>query len=627
MEKKFKAESKQLLELMIHSIYSNKEVFLRELVSNASDALDKRHFISLQDKEYENSNPYIEIDVNQEKRIISIFDNGIGMDKEEIESNLGTIAHSGSKEFIKQLEEGNDIDVIGQFGVGFYSSFIVSDNVEVISKKVNEQAYKWSSDGVEAYKIEEDSSNQDGTLIKLYIKEGEDFDKFLDKDELENLIKKYSDFIKYPIIMDKEIKHYDVDEEGNTLYDKYEIKNERTTINSMKALWKRDKKDISKEEYDNFYMSKFHDWQAPSRVIHRKAEGALNYEMLLFIPSHKGFNFYSNDYKIQIDLYSKSVFIEGECEYLISDAFKFVKGIVDSEDLSLNISREMLQKDSNVIKLSNAIEKRVKSELLDMLNKDRENYEAFYDEFGQQLVYGIYENFGAKKDVLKDLILFKSTKEDKYVSFKEYLERKPEEQKEILFITGSSIEQIKKLPVMEKALSDNQEILYFINEVDEFAINVLSEYEGVPFKSITSADYSVDEASKEEIAKTTDDNKDLLELIKEELSDKVSDVTLTSRLKTSPAALVFEEGISIEMEKTLAQMPDNQGLKATKVLEINPDHELFKVMSSTYQDNKDDIKDYAKVLYNQSLLIEGLEIEDPVEYTNLLTKIMINANK
>ncbi|MEG0686448.1 MAG: molecular chaperone HtpG, partial [Erysipelotrichales bacterium] len=448
-----------------------------------------------------------------------------------------------------------------------------------------------------------------------------------DKDELENLIKKYSDFIKYPIIMDKEIKHYDVDEEGNTLYDKYEIKNERTTINSMKALWKRDKKDISKEEYDNFYMSKFHDWQAPSRVIHRKAEGALNYEMLLFIPSHKGFNFYSNDYKIQIDLYSKSVFIEGECEYLISDAFKFVKGIVDSEDLSLNISREMLQKDSNVIKLSNAIEKRVKSELLDMLNKDRENYEAFYDEFGQQLVYGIYENFGAKKDVLKDLILFKSTKEDKYVSFKEYLERKPEEQKEILFITGSSIEQIKKLPVMEKALSDNQEILYFINEVDEFAINVLSEYEGVPFKSITSADYSVDEASKEEIAKTTDDNKDLLELIKEELSDKVSDVTLTSRLKTSPAALVFEEGISIEMEKTLAQMPDNQGLKATKVLEINPDHELFKVMSSTYQDNKDDIKDYAKVLYNQSLLIEGLEIEDPVEYTNLLTKIMINANK
>lgn len=627
MKKEFKAESKELLELMIHSIYSNKEIFLRELISNASDALDKRAFVALQDKKYETSNLGVKIELDKKKRTIKISDNGIGMNEEELESNLGTIAHSGSKEFIKQLEDSAKMDVIGQFGVGFYSSFIVASKVEVISKKVEESAYKWSSDGVEAYEIKKDSSTHDGTTITLFLKEGEEYDIFLNADEIETLVKKYSDFIKYPIVMKKEVKIYDKDEDGNDIFDKYQLKEEEMIINSMKAIWKRDKSEVSQDEYDSFYMSKFMDYQKPLKTIHRKVEGSLNYEMLLFIPSHRGFDFYSPTYKKQIDLYSKAVFIEGDCDYLIPDAFKFVKGIVDSEDLSLNISREMLQYDKNVVKLAKAIENKIKQELERMLKSDRETYEKFYDEFAVQLVYGLYDNFGAKKDLLKDLIMFKTSKEEKYVTFKEYLERMPANQEEILYIAGESIEKIKQLPVMEQVLKDDVEVFYFLNEVDEFAISILGEYEGKKFKSITSADYAVDEKDEKVLEEKTEENKDLLTALKTSLSGAVDDVILTNRLTNSAVYLATKDGLSLEMEKTLANMPDAGGIKASRVLEINPEHEVFKALNKIYQDSSEDVSDYAKLLYNQALLVEGLKIEDPIEYSNILTKLLIKASE
>lgn len=627
MKKEFKAESKQLLELMINSIYSNSEIFLRELISNASDALDKRHFISLVDYNYINTNPRIEIVLDKKKRTITIKDNGIGMNEVELEENLGTIAHSGSKEFKKQIEEKQGIDVIGQFGVGFYASFIVSDEVEVISKKVNEDAYHWQSQGIDSYEIKKVDSLEDGTTIILHLKSGKDYDIFLDANEIESLIKKYSDFIKYPIMMEKEIKEYDKDEDGKILYDKYQIKKSIEIINSQQALWKKDKKEIKQEDYDNFYMSQFHDWQKPLKTIHAKVEGNLNYEMLLYIPAHRGFDFYTPTYKNQLELYSKSVFIEDNVDYLLPSGFKFIKGIIDSEDLSLNISREMLQKDRNVIKLAAALEKKVKNEILKMQKNNRELYNKFYDEFGLQLMYGIYDNFGEKKDLLKDLIMFKSTKDDNYVTLSEYVNRMKENQEEILYVSGSSIEQINKLPIMEQALLKEEEILYFTNEIDEFVINVLMECENKKFKSIAHADYQADESAKKEIDKKIDENKDLLSSIKDALSNDVSEVTLTSRLKNSPVFLATKDNISLEMEKTLANMPDAGGIKANKVLELNPDHELFNSLNKIYKNDPEKIKDYAKILYNQALLVEGMSIEDPSEYANLLTKLMIDASK
>ncbi|MDR3215386.1 MAG: molecular chaperone HtpG [Bacilli bacterium] len=624
MKKEFKAESKQLLELMINSIYSNKEIFLRELISNASDAIDKRKFLALKNKELEIVDPSIKIEVDKKARTISLIDTGVGMNEQELEEYLGTIAHSGSKEFMQALEN-NSVEVIGQFGVGFYSSFIVSDKVEVYSKKYNEAPYHWVSEGISDYEIAKSTSNQEiGTRIILHLKKGKDYDVFLEENELEKLVKKYSDYIKYPILMNKEIKVYDTDEDGNEVHDKYTITNELQTINSQEAIWKRPKNKVKAEEYDNFYMSHFHDWQKPLKTIYRKAEGTLNYEMLLFIPSHRGFDFFSPTYQEQMDLYSKSVFIESNCDYLISYPFRFIKGIVDSEDLSLNISREMLQQDKNVTKLAKAIESRIKSELLKMQKDQREDYNKFYDEFGQQLVYGIYDNYGVKKELLQDLIMFKSSKTKEYLTLKEYVTNNSDAS-EILYVAGKDISVIDKLPVMEQIISNEKEVLYFLNDVDEFAIGILNEYEGKTFKNIASADYE-DESSKEDIASKSKANEDLLSQLKEVLKDEVSDVVLTSRLKSNPVYLASKDGLSIEMEKTLAQMPDNMGMKATKVLEINPDHELFKAMNKLYDSNKDDLNDYAKLLYNQALLIEGLPIENPVEYSSLLTKLMIKAS-
>ncbi|MDR1781654.1 MAG: molecular chaperone HtpG [Bacilli bacterium] len=626
MKKEFKAESKQLLELMINSIYSNKEIFLRELISNASDAIDKRKFMSLKDSSLEIDNPTIKIDVNKKERTITISDTGIGMDNKELETYLGTIAHSGSKEFIKALED-NNADIIGQFGVGFYSSFIVADEVKVISHKEGSDTYLWTSEGISDYEITKAKEDINiGTKIILHLKKGKDFDEFLNSNKIEELIKKYSDYIKYPIQMDKEIKIYDKDKDGNEDYSKYTTKTELTTINSMQAIWKKPKSKVTQEEYDNFYMGHFHDWQKPLKTIYRKAEGALNYEMLLFIPSHRGFDFFSPTYKKQIDLYSKSVFIEADCEYLVSDAFKFVKGIIDSEDLSLNISREMLQHDRNVTKLAKAIENRIKSELGKMLKNEREEYNKFYDEFGMQLMYGIYDNFGAKKDLLKDLIMFKSSRNQEYVTLQEYLDNN-KDCKEILYVAGKDIDTINKLPIMETYLDDNKEVLYFLNDVDEFAIQILANYQDIPFKNISSSSNDNEEVKKE-LEEKTKENEDLLSLIKDNLKDEVSDVIFTNRLKSNPVYLASGEGLSIEMEKTLSQMPGaNDMMKANKILEINPDHELFKAINKLYETNKDEVADYAKLLYNQALLIEGLPLQDPVAYGNLLTKLMIKASE
>lgn len=627
MKKEFKAESKELLELMIHSIYSNKDIFLRELISNASDALDKRAFLAIQDHKYENKNPEIKIEVNKKDRIIKIIDNGIGMNEQDLEDNLGTIAHSGSKEFLKHYaKDKNEPEIIGQFGVGFYSSFIVSDLVEVDTKKVGEDAFKWSSDGVSAYEISKSNIEHEGSILTLHIREGKEFDKFLDTYEIEHLIKRYSDFIKYPIKMEKEIKIYDKDENGNDILEKYTTKTELQTINSMKAIWKRNKSEVSQEDYDNFYMSQFHDWEKPLKTIKRSVEGNLNYDLLLFIPAKRPFDFYNPTYKKQIDLYSKSVFIESNCDYLLPDAFKFVKGIVDSEDISLNISREMLQHDNKVKKLASAIETKIKQELEKMLKNERDLYNQFYQEYEQQLVFGLYDNFGAKKDLLKDLVMFKTNKNHEYTTFKEYVERMPEKQTEILYVVGQSIEQIEKMPIMEQ-VDDELEVFYFLNEIDEFAIGMLNNYDGKPFKSLANADLTTDEKVKEDIAKKTDEKKDLLTKISASLGNDVSEVILSSRLKNSPVYLGTKDDISLEMAKTLAKMPGGQEVKANMVLELNPNHELFKSLERVYEKRPDAVDDYAKLLFNQALLLEGMPIKDPNEYASLMTKIMVEASK
>lgn len=618
MKKSFQAESKQLLELMIHSIYSNKEVFLRELISNASDAIDKRSFLAISNKKLVSDEYYIKINIDKKQRLIEIVDNGIGMNQEDLENNLGVIAKSGSKEFMEALKKEDQVDVIGQFGVGFYSSFIVSNKVEVLTKKLDEQAYLWSSDGVSEYEITSSNKDEVGTKISLYIKDDKEFNDFLKDDFIRELIIKYSDFIKYPIKMDVE-KEEEIDgKKVKTIVE--------TTINSMKAIWKKPAKEISEEEYHNFYMSQFHEWQKPLKVIHKKVEGNLNYNMLLYIPSTRSQDFYQNTTNRQIDLYSKSVFIEGNCEYLVSDAFRFVKGIVDSDDLNLNVSREMLQKDQSVVKLAKALETKIKNELLSMQRKEREDYDKFYDQFSTHLMYAVYDNYGAKKDLLKDLIMFKTTTSDKYSTLKEYIERMDEKQEEILYVSGKSIEQINQLPIMEQVLEDRQEVIYLLNDVDEFAISILAEYDGKKFKSITNLEYSVDDAKKEEIEKETSDNEAMINTIQEVLKDDISEVKLTSRLKNSAVCLSAKEGFSLEMEKVLAKMPDNMGMKASKVLEINPSHPIFDALKKAYQDKDEDFKDYAKLLYNQSLLLEGFEIEDPKEYAVMLNKLIIKAS-
>lgn len=627
-KKQFKTESKRLLDLMINSIYTNKEIFLRELISNASDALDKRHYLSLTDSKYASEKPLeINLSVDKENRTLTISDNGIGMNKSELENNLGTIAHSGSLDFKDKLESANDIDIIGQFGVGFYSAFMVAKKIEVISKTVDGETNKWSSTGEDGYSIEPADKQEVGTDIVLYLRddtEQDNYSEYLDKYTIESLVKKYSDYVRYPIVMLVEKSIPDEEKEGE-----YKTVEELKTLNTMVPLWRRDKKDITDEEYNSFYKSQFSDYNEPLEKIHYSIEGNVSYKALLYIPSKAPYNFYSKDYQPGLQLYSKGVFIMKDAKGLLPDYYYFVKGLIDTDDVNLNISREILQQDSQLQTLSKSISKKIKSTLVNMLTKERDKYENFFKNFGYSLKYGTYEDYGMHKDELIDLLLFYSSKEDKYVTLKEYKERMKEGQNEIYYASGKSIEQIKKLPQIENLLAKDYEVLYFVDDIDEFVAMIVNQYDGKSFKSAQKASLDVeDEKEKETKEKLVEDNKSMLEQMSEALKDKVSEVRISSRLKSHPVCLVAQDnGISMEMEKYLAQIPTDQKAKATKILEINPDHEIFKVLQKVYDKNKDMINQYADLLYQQALLIEGFPIEDPVDFSNKICQLMQQASQ
>lgn len=623
MEKKqFKTESKRLLDLMINSIYTNREIFLRELISNASDALDKRHYLSITDdsQRLEKDELKIELSIDKENRTLTITDTGIGMTQEELENNLGTIAHSGSLEFKKKLEEASDIDIIGQFGVGFYSAFMVAKQITVNSKSCHcDQAYRWESTGEDGYIITLSDKFTNGTEIILTLKdntENENYDEYLDTYTLKKLIKKYSDYVRYPIGMMVETSHKkeDSDEVVTDL--------EHQIINSMIPLWKRNKKDVTEEEYNDFYQSKFFAFDEPAKTIHYSLEGNVSYSALLYIPAKAPYNFYSSEYEPGLQLYCKGVFIMDKAKDLLPSYFRFVKGLVDSNDLNLNISREILQQDRQMKTMAKSIEKKIKGGLEDLLKNNRDKYEEFFSSFGLQLKYGLYEDFGSHKDTLQNLILFKSSLEEKYVTLKEYTERMKENQELIYYACGKSIEQINQLPQMERLKDKGYEVLYFLDEVDEFAVMAMQDFEGKKFKSIAQGDLNLDsEEEKQEIEKKKEENKDLLTAMKEALNGAVADVRISSRLKTHPVCLVSDEGISLEMEKVLAQNPDNPGIKASRILEINPNHPVFETMQQL-KENEETIKEYTSILYNQALLIEGLTIDNPVEYANQICSLM-----
>lgn len=624
--KQFKTESKRLLDLMANSIYTNKEIFLRELISNASDALDKRHYLSLTDTNVSDADAHISITVDKENRNLIIEDNGIGMNKEDLENNLGTIAKSGSLEFKKELDDKSDIDIIGQFGVGFYSAFMVADRIDVLSRKVGEdKAYEWISESEEGYEIKSAKKDEPGTIITLHLKADDDntkYSEYLDNYHIQSLIKKYSDYIRYPIRMDFETSR-PTEEEGKT-----ETVIENRTMNSMIPIWKKNKKDITEDEYNDFYMQEYYDYNKPLKTVHYSVEGNTSYTALLYIPSKAPYNYYTTDYKLGLKLYSKGVFIKDEANELVSDYFKFVRGLIDSDDLNLNISREILQQDHQMKAIKKSIDKRIKTTLEKMLENERENYETFFSEFGAQLKFGAYENYGMNKDVMIDLLMFKSSYEDKYVTLKEYVSRMKEGQKDIYYAVGESIAKIKEMPQIERVLDKGYEVLYFLENVDEFMASILMNYDEHNFKSINKGDLDLDsEEEKEKNKKDNEENKDILKTIKDILKDSVKEVKLSSRLKSHPVCLVSDDNLSIEMEKALKEMNQtDENIKANKILEINPDHEIFKSLKAAFE-KSEDISDYAKVLYDQALLIAGLSIEDPVEYSNLISKIIIKSMK
>lgn len=644
-KKQFKAESKRLLDLMINSIYTHKEIFLRELISNASDAIDKLYYQSLTENlsDVDRNALKIHLDVDKENRTITIRDNGLGMNKDELEDNLGTIAKSGSLAFKQELEEEEHkedaVDIIGQFGVGFYSAFMVASRVDVLSKKYGEDtAYLWSSNAVDGYSIEESEKAECGTEITLYLKENtddENYDEYLQQYEIERLIKKYSDYIRYPIeMMVESQKRIDVadeeKEDDKPAEPKYETVQELKTLNSMIPLWKRNKSEITKEEYNDFYKSKFNDYTDPQKVIHTSVEGAVSFSTLLFIPGKAPYNYYSQDYKKGLQLYSRGVFIMDNAEELIPEHFRFVKGLVDSQDLSLNISREMLQHDRQLKVMANRIEKKIKSELLLMLRNDREEYEKFWNNFGLQIKFGVYNDFGAHKELLQDLLLFYSSKEQKLVTLDEYISRMEEGQEDIFFMSGEKVDKIDLLPQVKKVKDKGYEILYLTDNVDEFALQAIMSYKDKKFKNISQGDLDLDsDEEKKELEKKAEENKDLLAGIKEVLGEKVKEVKISSRLVDDPVCLSSEEGMSFEMEKVLSAMPEGNpyGMKATRILEINPNHEIFAALQKVYEQDHDAVKDYADLLYDQALLIEGFPIENPTEFSRKICEFMVKASK
>ncbi|PJI08682.1 MULTISPECIES: molecular chaperone HtpG [Clostridium] len=620
--KQFKAESKRLLDLMINSIYTNKEIFLRELISNASDAIDKCYYRSLVDTNitFNKDDFYIRITPDKEKKTLTITDTGIGMSKEELENNLGTIAKSGSLAFKNENEAKDGVDIIGQFGVGFYSAFMVAEEVTVISRSIDsDEAYKWNSKGAEGYTIEKCEKDAPGTEIILKIKDNTDDEKYedyLDEFRLRTLIKKYSDFIKYPIKMmvkktrakkdnDKETEEYFEDE----------------VLNSMVPIWRKNKNELKQEDYDNFYMDKHFGYQKPLKTIHSNVEGVVSYTTLMFIPSNAPYDFYTKEFKKGLELYSNGVMIMEKCEDLLPDYFSFVQGLVDSPDLSLNISRELLQHDRQLKFIAKKIKEKIKNELLLMQKNDRENYDKFFNSFGRQLKYGVYSDFGSNKEVLQDLLMFYSSTEKKLVTLDEYVSRMKEDQKYIYYAAGDSIDKLEKLPQTEVVKDKGYEMLYFTDDVDEFAIKMLMKYKEKEFKSVSSKDLGF-EADEKESKKETEENKDLFNFMKDALDGKVKEVRASNRLKTHPVCLSNEGDLSIEMEKVLQAMPNGQGAKAEKILEVNTNHEMFKAIKNAYADDKDKLKKYANLLYNEALLIEGLPIEDPVQFANDVASLM-----
>lgn len=627
-KKQFKAESRRLLEMMINSIYTNREIFLRELISNASDALDKRYFEGLTDKSKNASKKdlWIKITPNKEARTLVIEDTGIGMNEKELESNLGTIARSGSAEFREALEKNTSkIDIIGQFGVGFYSAFMVAKKVTVDSRPAGgDKAYRWVSSGEDGYTISEIEKDTVGTTITLELKddtEDEKFGEFLEEWTIRNLIKKYSDYVRYPIKMDVKKSIPDPTEEGKTIDTM-----EEETLNSMVPLWKKNKNKISDEDYNEFYKSTFSDWENPQRHLHYNVEGNVSYTALLYIPGKTPFNFYNTDYESGLRLYSKGVFILDNAKDLLPECYRFVKGLVDSDDLNLNISREILQQDRQVKALSKSIDKKITGMLEDMLEKEREEYEKFYENFGLNLKYSIYKSYGALKDKLQDFLLYRSSKDGAYTTLKEYVSRMKEDQKEIYYACGSTIDDIEKLPVLSKVRNKEYEILYFTDSIDEFVIRMMMNYDEKPFRSVTEASLDLDTEEEKKARETAaEENKDMLEAMKNALGENVSEVRISSRLTDDPVCLVADQGMSIEMEKVLSQDPMNRGLKATKILEINPNHPIFAKLQDVFRTQPDAINDYADILYDQARLIEGLPIEDPAEYARRIVDLMVNA--
>ena len=626
MEKKeFQAESKRLLDLMINSIYSQKEVFLRELISNASDAIDKIYYKTLTDDSltFNREDYFIKVIPNKDERTLKIIDTGIGMTKEELEENLGTIAKSGSLAFKKENEMEEDFDIIGQFGVGFYAAFMVADNVTVVSKALDSnEAYKWESEGADGYTIQEADKETVGTEITLKIKEDteeENYSEFLEEYRLQEIIKKYSDFIRYPIKMDvTKSKPKDDDK------DEYVDYVEEETINSMVPIWKKNKNELTDEDYKNFYHEKHYGFDEPLKYIHTSVDGTIRYHAILYIPSTMPFDYYSPEYEKGLELYSNGVLIMKKCPDLLPDYFSFVKGMVDSEDLSLNISREMLQHDRQLKLIEKNITRKIKSELLSMLKKDREKYIKFYKVFGRQLKYGVYSDFGQHKDVLKDLLMFYSSTEEKLVTLDEYVSRMKDDQKYIYYATGESNERIAKLPQTEIVAEKGYEILYFTEDVDEFAIKMLMNYKDKEFRNVSSGDLGLEtDEEKKEAEQEASEHKELFAKMKEILANKVKDVKASKRLRSHPVCFSTEGEISIEMEKVMQQMPDGQNIKADKVLEINTNHDVFKALKNAYETDEEKLKLYTNILYNQALLIEGLPIHDPVEFTNDICKVMV----
>lgn len=622
MKKQFKAESKKLLDMMIHSIYTNQEIFLRELISNASDALDKLYYKSLTDTKIKIKKEDLEIRLipDKENRTLTIKDNGIGMTKEELENNLGTIAKSGSELFKENMKDEKNLSIIGQFGVGFYSSFMVSDKVVVNSKSLDGEANTWESEGASGYTIDKSDKKDEGTEIILYLKEDTEennYSDFLETYTLERLVKKYSDYIPYPVKMTvEETKKTDDEKEETVEVDK--------TLNSMTPIWKKPKSEVKDEDYQDFYTDKFYDYEKPLKVIRSEVEGRTSYQTLLFIPSHAPYNYYSKDYEKGLQLYSKGVLIMDKCSDLLPDYFSFVKGLVDSEDIALNISRETLQENYQIQAIAKSLESKIKKELENMLSKDRETYEKFYQDFGMQLKYGIYSTYGMKKDLLQDLLLFNSSNDKKYTTLKEYVSRMKSDQKNIYYACSESLEKCEMLPQVDAVREKGYEVLYLTEYLDEFTIKTLSMYADKTFMNV--ADEKLDlstEEEKKELEEANKSYKDMLDKMKFTLTDSVVDVTFTNHLKNHPVCLKTKGEVSTEMEKVLQTMPNNQNVKAETVMEINMNHPITKKMEDLYNNKDFDTLDkYSKVLYQEARLIEGLPVENPTELSNLICDLL-----